>query len=55
MKTTIEFIRNQKAKDQYGDFVSVIEIRGNTAFTDKGMYHITKLFIGGQSISSLIN
>ncbi|MFV0313276.1 MAG: hypothetical protein ACK5KN_16735 [Dysgonomonas sp.] len=53
MKTTIEYLRSQKVKDQYGDFVYIIEVRGNTAFTDNGMYHTTKLFVKGQAISNL--
>ena len=38
-----------KAKNQYGEYVTVFEVIGNTARTSDGFYHITKLFFNGKS------
>lgn len=33
-----------KAKDQYGKIVTVLQIVDNIVYTTNGIYHITKLF-----------
>lgn len=44
-----------KAKNQYGEYVTVFEIIGNTARTTDGLYHTTKLFVNGKNLQSLFN
>ena len=39
-----------KARNQYGEYVTVFEVVGNTARTSDGFYHITKLFFNGKSL-----
>ena len=39
-----------KARNQYGEYVIVFEVIGNTARTSDGLYHITKLFFNGKSL-----
>jgi hypothetical protein len=51
---TKELIK-KKAKNQYGEMVIIFEVTKNMARTDKGMYHVTKLFIGGESLQTLLN
>jgi hypothetical protein len=46
---------NRKAKDQYGETVILFEVTDNMARTDKGLYHVTKLFIDGESLQTLLN
>ncbi len=33
-----------KARDQYGEIVTILQIVDNVAYTTNGIYHITKLF-----------
>jgi hypothetical protein len=44
---------NKKAKNQYGETVIIFEVNENMFRTDKGI--ITKLFIGGESLQTLLN
>jgi hypothetical protein len=34
-----------KAKDQYGKMVTVLQVIDNVVYTTNGIYHITKLFV----------
>ncbi|MDR1348019.1 MAG: hypothetical protein LBJ63_06270 [Prevotellaceae bacterium] len=44
-----------KVKDQYGETVTVFEIKGNMAMTDKGRYHTSNLFVNGESLQTILN
>jgi len=35
------------ARDQYGETVTIHDIRGNVAYTNRGTYHTTKLYNSG--------
>ena len=47
--------KNVEAVDRYGETVVLFEVHENMAITDKGLYHVTKLFIGGKSLQTLLN
>jgi hypothetical protein len=46
---------NRKAKDQYGETVILFEVTENIVRTNKGLYHVTRLFIDGESLQTLLN
>jgi hypothetical protein len=48
-------LKNKQAKDQYGEKVTILEVNENIVYTDKGIYHASKLFIDGESIQALLN
>lgn len=54
LNTIIDYLKTHKVSDQYGNFVNVISITGNTVYTTTGIYHTTKLFVNGESVYSLI-
>ncbi len=49
-----ELKKGEVVRDQYRQNVEVFEVIGNMARTDKGMYHLTKLFSGGKSLMPTI-
>jgi hypothetical protein len=46
---------NHLARDRYGKFVTILGVRDNIIVTDRGPYHITKLFdpATGRSLETL--
>ncbi|MDR1340000.1 MAG: hypothetical protein LBK58_08125 [Prevotellaceae bacterium] len=50
-----EDFKNKLAVDQYGETVVVWRVNWGVAYTNKGTYHSSKLFVGGRSIQTLLN
>jgi hypothetical protein len=48
-------ISDIKAVDLYGRTVTIYEIEGDMLRTNKGMYGASNVFIGGKSVSTLLN
>jgi hypothetical protein len=48
-------LKNKQAKDRYGETVTVLGVNENMVYTDNGLYHVSKLFMNGKSIQSLLN
>jgi hypothetical protein len=50
-----EDFKNKPAVDRYGKTVIVYSVNWGVAYTDKGTYPTWNLFVGGQSIQTLLN
>jgi hypothetical protein len=51
----VEDFKNKLAIEQYGETVIVYSVNWGVAYTSKGTYHASKLFVGGRSIQTLLN
>jgi hypothetical protein len=50
-----EDFRNRLAADKHGKTVIVYSVNWGVAYTSKGTYPTSNLFVGGRSIQTLLN